>query len=407
MLTGSRSLGAVLIDRSPIYGDFRVRGIDVVQTVQPLPGGLLDPKGGPVLGGLRPPSVFPSLPGGGTPIGDTQTVAYAGVAVDATKPATAIVYVDMNGTATTMPNQVLDVTLTARLGGRALPQTLTQTVVRPQVSTTRFVTAAERDDVTFGAQFALPAAWLAAQTLSGERLDLVAKVALPITSLVGRIRQCDGDGCAANDEFRLTGIPVFRLPEITIANVELRGRSVPNGAPPPVGSLTPAAQVLARAVQLFPGGERFVIPPFAGSLDIGFEQNLSLADHECTDFKFKDARSCRMYYVGQRMERWQLDNTLRGVYRDYQILFGVHDYGLPSGNREPGWQWGVQVLGLNVPPYMAINSGTANRPFTAAAHEFGHVMSAPHAGQTAPTRASATRSRASSGRPTTWAGCRA
>jgi hypothetical protein len=384
-LSGSRALTPFESGPRRVYGDVRIRGIDLYQTVQPSPGGLLDPAG-TVIGGLALPSALANVQGGGTPFTGTQTAPYAGVRVDATKPATAIVYVDMNVTPTTQPNQALEVTLSARVGGRALTQTRTQTITSPQTSSTRFVTAAERDDPRFGVQFPVPAAWLASATASGERLDLQAQVQLPLQARLTGVDQCAAPTCGDNDTFRLTGIPVFRLPDIVVASLEMRGRSVPNGAPPPPNSLAQASQVLARAVQLFPGGERISLPPFAGSIDIGFEQNVSLADHECLEDLggFRSTRSCRQYYIGQRMQRWELDNRTAGIYRDYQMLVGIHDYLNNDGSREPGWQFGVQVLGLGVPPYLTVNSGTAGRPLTAAAHELGHALGAPHAGQACP-----------------------
>src|SRR5262249_15862649 len=115
------------------YGDFRVRGIDVFQTVQPNNGARM--FGFPDAAGVSPP--FPLSCGGGTPPefpvncgsftpADPPRTGYRGVALDARKRTTAVAYVDMANTAASDGAQALDVILRARVGGRLLSGAITQ-----------------------------------------------------------------------------------------------------------------------------------------------------------------------------------------------------------------------------------------------------------------------------------------
>ena len=84
------------------------------------------------------------------------------------------------------------------------------------------------------------------------------------------------------------------------------------------------------------------------------------------------------------MERWFADNEqTANAAGHYDAMLGLHDYRTGDvGNDvlEPGWTAGANTLanGAGVPLFTA-NQGSAGRPLTAAAHEFGHVIGAPHA----------------------------
>jgi hypothetical protein len=269
VLSGLTAVAPLEVSGRP-YGDFRIRGIDVIQTVQPLPGAQMF--------GYNPSATFPSLCGGGTPTsflvcapGSTpspQRTSYVGVPLDARKTTTAVVYVDMANTAASDATQPLNVTLRARVGGRLLGPSLTQQTANPPVSATPWVTSAERVNPKYGLQFDVPAAWLASAVLSGERLDLEASVGLPVGAGKGYLRECSlittltGPGCAADDRFRLDGVAVYDdLPELTI-------RSVPLVAGFSAAALAPPQTTLSKVVEVFPGGTRLNILPYNGSIDI-------------------------------------------------------------------------------------------------------------------------------------------
>ena len=129
MLSGLKNSPAIQL--KPAYGNFRVRGIDVFQIVQP--------SAGAQTFGYNPNAPLTSIPfatfcGGGTPTSYRQTgnpgavrssdapqrVAYSGVRFDERKPTTAMVYVDMVSQIASDPAQPLDVTLSALVGGRVL-----------------------------------------------------------------------------------------------------------------------------------------------------------------------------------------------------------------------------------------------------------------------------------------------
>ena len=65
----------------------------------------------------------------------------------------------------------------------------------------------------------------------------------------------------------------------------------------------------------------------------------------------------------------------------YQATFGFFEYG-----GEPGWTstsccptWATFDPHFGASPLFFADAGGLNRPLTAAAHELGHVYSAPHA----------------------------
>ena len=141
---------------------------------------------------------------------------------------------------------------------------MTATITDPPLAPTPFVTPAERGAPGFGVRFEVPASWLAAAVLSGEHhLDLQASVSLPVGAAAGSARECDGgvaSGCAADDSFRLDGVPVYDdLPALTIRSLPLLDSNQ---------TLTPPDQVIAKALQVYPGGERLSVLLNYGSVDI-------------------------------------------------------------------------------------------------------------------------------------------
>ena len=401
VLSGLKNIPAIRL--KPAYGNFRARGIDIFQTVQP--------SAGAQTFGFNPSAPLTSIPfatycGGGTPtsyrqtgnaaapcasVGAPQRVAYSGVRFDERKPATAVVYVDMVSGVASDPAQPLEVTLNALVGGQVLSKGLTATITNPPLAATPFVTPAERGAPGFGVRFSVPASWLAVAVLSGEHhLDLQASVSLPVGAAAGSARECDGgttSGCAADDSFRLDGVPVYDdLPDLTIRSLPLLDGNQ---------TLTPPDQVIAKALQVYPGGERFSVLPYDGSVDITSAAARSYADPACTPYRTSapagetgpqqaarisaDTRTCRQAGVNQALDEWWKSDTANRS--GYNLLMAVHSYPLsPGSNNEPGWtRGGTTITTPGQMPTIAINQGDLGRPLTAAAHEFGHAMGLLHA----------------------------
>ncbi len=358
--------GALAIRLAPPYGNFRIKGIDVFQVVQPNSGAThWAPGAGP----------FPSFLGGGTPTsysalpplfliasdGDPQVTPYDGVPLDATKPTTAVVYIDQQPGA---GMDFLEVKLSAFRNGK-LVDSLRQRLGTRTPATQAWVSRTERDTPASGLQFELPSWWL-----HGGDLDLRADAYFEAYRARALLRQCDPNPCTADDWYLLHGIPARRLPRLDIATLELRSGGVALNSP---------EAVFAKARQMIPGGERIHFRPYAAALDITFESGLTLKDWECYEPKFKEDRDCKQAYVGARLQRWFWDTPGS----NHHALVGIHRYNIEAGKPEPGWASfrGIPKNdGIVIDPIFTVNDGAAMRPKTAAAHELGHILTAPHAG---------------------------
>ncbi|HVP03732.1 MAG TPA: LamG domain-containing protein [Solirubrobacteraceae bacterium] len=388
----------------PPYGNLRVRGIDVYQTVQP--------NSGAQMFGF-PSGAFPSLPGGGTPtsyhlIGlggilstfTPQQAQYAGVTLDSLKQTTAVVYVNTTTGPAGDPTLPLQVTLTALRGGKQVGQPLVRTITNPPQTSDVVVSAFDRKRT--GVFFNVPAEWLA-----GGKLDLQASVNFEpgqLGATYGR-RECDTP-CASDDTFTLKGVPAEGLPQLVIASIQLKTAGQANMPAP--------TTVLSAARKLIPGGERMVVLPYQATLDITTEAGLTGAvtpsppgspvawtcngaTYTAPNFTSLGQvnRACRIAAVGARVMGWMATNPARELVQDglqlrliehYDILFAGHNYPTGAGGTEPGWENNGNITDvsdiapLGPGPFIAIT--TASRPLTAAAHELGHALSAPHADQT-------------------------
>jgi hypothetical protein len=385
------------------YGNFRIRGIDVFQVVQPTScAGTF---------GYLPNAAFPCVLGGGTPTsysrlgritGDHQHATYLGVPIDADKRTTAVVYVDATE-ALASASQALDVTLLARYNGRQIGNiTLTRRITNPPLSSTPWVTAAERGNPLFGVQFQIPAIWLQVPATLGGTLDLQASVRLPVgTSRL--IAECSAPrNCSSDDTYRLNAVPSQHVLPLNVRSVELLGA---NQAP--TGSITEPDRVLFRARQVYPGGDAMEVPPYSVWLGVRDQEALTATSvppnkgevapvFTCNGARYASTsaatatvatatRSCRSSAIGAVVARWEVDNPGSG----YDLTAMIHNYlTAPGGVTEPGWTATgsngtlatVQPQpGAYVRPLILINDGSANRPLTAAAHEFGHALGMPHA----------------------------
>ena len=261
-----RRLLPLVVPTFPL-GNVRVRGIDVFQVVQP--------NSGAQTYGYKPntpTTAFPSLRGGGTPNnflgfgridGNHQFASYLGVPIDADHVTTAVVYVSATE-ALASATQPFDVTLQAQYHGRQIGNlTLTRRITNPPVSTSPWVTAAERANVLDGVQFQIPAIWLQVPATLGGTLDLVAHVGLPVgTSRL--ITECaPGRDCTSDDTYRLNAVPAAHVTPLTVRSVELIG-----AGQNPNGGITAPDQVFAGVRKLYPGAENLETPPYSAWLGV-------------------------------------------------------------------------------------------------------------------------------------------
>lgn len=401
-----RRLSPVTVPLSA-YGNFRIRGIDVFQVVQPNTCATMF---------SFPAGAFPCMAGGGTPTAygptgrprpgaDPQRTSYVGVNIDADKRTTAVVYLDR--TSGENNGNPLEVTLTALSHGRQVGAPLTRRIPGPLPSgSTPWVTAAERGNPSDGVQFQIPARWLqvAARSARGT-IDLVARVGFPpgLPHLlavecnpreltVKNLHLLVPSTCGSDDVFRLDHLPALHLIALQIRSLELLG----NGQGP--GSIAPAGPLLTRARQLFPGGERMTVWPYENWIGVRDQETLSATSvppkagetppvWTCNTVRYPNStsdaatRACRSSAVAAVVRQWDTENPSAG----FDATVGVHDYTIPSGGgttKEPGVTFGSLPIAPPASgagaPLALINDGTT-RPLGATAHEIGHVLGLVHA----------------------------
>ena len=386
ILTGLASQPLAELIR-PEVGNFRIRGIDIFQVVQPssgaqmfgFPSGAFVDYGTDGSGGTPTnyrgdfDVLLPGLP--------AQRVTYDGVPLDAGKPATAVVYASMTDGPPVKPAQPLELTLRFKVGGRTLDED-TQIVLPGNLPVTprRVVTAAQRDDPASGIQFTVPG-WVLSQAAGGA-LELEAEFRLPAGDLVRGLTECRRSGCLDDNRFRLTAAPVFRGPRLNIFALQLLGRGQT--------ALPTPGHVLASARRLWPGGESMSVPSgYGATLDVGDEENFSYLDHECEDdADLGSVRRCRQHYLEQRIVNWMTENPV--PVSNSHMLYAGHDY--LNNERdgvtryEPGFTLTGSHLGIWSPGYRlpVFTSSTREDAIRTGdpAHELGHALSAPHAGLT-------------------------
>ncbi|MDQ2894592.1 MAG: hypothetical protein M3Y09_02925 [Actinomycetota bacterium] len=409
------------------YGNFRIRGIDVFQVVQPNScAAMFSFPAGP----------FPCLSGGGTPTNyylpagtltagaDPQRTSYLGVNIDADKQTTAVVYVDRTE-GVDNPGQHLEVTLKALSHGRQIGTALTRGLTKPlRFSSTPWVAPSERNDPAYGVQFQIPAKWLqVAARGRGATIDLVATIGFPAGTPKLIAVECNprqltvknlnilvNRDCSPDNSFRLDHLPALHLLPLQIRSFELLG----NGQNP-VGSITAPDKVLSKARQLYPGGERMSVWPYANWIGVRDQETLTATAapvalkgetapvFTCNGLRYGSTaatattpivpqtvstatRSCREGAIAAVVAQWETENPDSG----FDATVAVHDYKYPGSAggslTEGGWTdlahgtlATAQSRSEALHPLFLVNDGSANRPIGAAAHELGHVLGLPHA----------------------------
>lgn len=415
VLTGQKS--AISLFTTKTYGNVQVRGIDVFQTVQPDAQTQTfgwDRRTFFGLCGGGTPTVFspgpsnPTAPCGSAPVAggvlpvtpqqlssDPQSVTYNGVEIDAQKDATAIVYVNTTDGPPADPNAKLLLRLRGLVKDKPLPDQVTTTISGIRERSERWVDASERANPASAFRVRIPWSWLdaAARTSGGYGLELEASVSISIADTgfqecaTGSIAPTLGQPapCAKDNTFRLGFIPVRDdLPNLVLRTLPLVGSKQRGTRGPPLQGPNSTLKVVT---DLFPGGNRFRIEPFSVPVDITSADRLTIDDKYCEAFRAKkdvpgstdDLRGCKMAKVGSLVNTWLAADQANRT--GYDALVGIHDYNANGGD-EPGWKpGGAELRQTDRVPRLFVNDGSLKRPFTAAAHEFGHLLSAPHADQ--------------------------
>jgi hypothetical protein len=385
------------------FGNFRVRGIDVFQVVQPTNNAPQFDTSGPFApgwcGGGTPTAFAPvggqCLPAGGRP----GQATYRGVTLDAGQRTFARVYVDMEGARTASPTANLRVTLNVEpdlnSAGRARSRGAWQLTDDPPVSTTAYVTAAERGNAAFSVPFEINPAQVQDPTGRNTPLrpmSLTATVSLDgsdgatgARAAVGARDECLGAeaaACAADNTFRLSDIPVVVTPRLSVDFVSLISRFTDDrGRGGGSGIARPSESLLDGLAKLFPGGAGLLVGNTGFGARIDRVDQLTSSSPECAPFPGDETgvRACRAAYVDEALEH--LIQT-EGHLRANTAVIGVHHYPVRQGGPlEPGFQAGpIMASKQQFPARFTINDGSLKRPITAAAREFGHALGLPNAG---------------------------
>ena len=342
---------------------------------------------------------------------DSQYVEYDGVVLDQQKTTVAVVYVDVKNGLPADPNLRYDLELSATRGGRvSLGEPVVKQVENPPQGNQPWVEGFERDNTDpgdgndHGIHFELPSAWIA----RGGSIRLTARLKFPDSVARGTAgywtRQCDAaGGCLENDTFSLNDVPFLASPSLIIGPVELRD-DLADALPRP-------DLVLSEARKLFPGGKRIVVQPYRTMIDISAvddAQYTASALPPCgtppvppcspagmTLFTCNNGaetgasvttQSCRSNYVQRVLQERVARDPARCVgascrpfdesFRKYDVAFGVHEY--PDHR---AWASGDirSVSRSSVNPTPIMTARARERPLTSAAHELGHILTAPHA----------------------------
>ncbi len=369
---------------NPPFGNIRVRGIDVFQTVQP------SAQAATWRWASSPP--FNVSCGGGTPTSfvnssgtcipgpqDQQMVPYDGVILDRDKAAYALVYADIEGRYAPDIDQRFELRLTRVVQG-AERETISQQIQLLPRSDTPYVTAAERGGPSFARRIAIPASWLVDE---GGRLDLRAEIRFVRGFTYVNWRECErGVDCSGDNTFTLYGLNVETVPRVKVASVDLADQRQDAWDP---------NVVLRRAKQLFPGGEGIHAFRTGANVKISHILARQLYMPECAPWKDKgDLKGCIMAGISAVLTDWEARNRTKTANGRTiplaDVVMGLHPEDV-AGN------WAIGDTGtLEAPdafwyPTFTANTvdthptGNTGRYITSNAHELGHAIGMPHAGK--------------------------
>ncbi len=239
------------------------------------------------------------------------------------------------------------------------------------------VTAAERLNAAASYDFTLPLSWTVSGnsrlTLRGEVrqqagiLTSFANARLGRTSAT-RPRECSG--CAANNAFTLVEIPFIPTPTVVIAPV----RMLINGQ----ADLPDPAKVFEAALNLHPGGERFLLQPYQGNLDVSKEAGWTPASPECKAYVDKgEFGNCKNSAYFSRVRAW---DHAQGGLSDMAIGINTQERGAADRSLF-NLPFGKPDLTATAAEVSARPIGLVDvaKPFSSVGHELGHLLGRVHA----------------------------
>ena len=356
--------------------DLRAKGLEVTQGVQ-----TQDPA---FLGGELP-SLFPApTPEDPLPQRRFGNVRYRGVQLAAFSKTVVRFFADATAAGSegeTRATGVIGV-LRGFIGGRELPGSplLAETGARELTNGgCACVTAEERADARAAYNFTLPLDWTAG---GNSRLTLRAELRQPSQVLLpfgkarpqraraAAVRGRECTNCEANNRFTLTDIPFTPTPNVVIAPV----RMLTSGQ----ADLPDPQKVFAQALNVHPGGERFTVQPYQGTLDVTTEAGWTPTSAECKAYvdenRFDDCKNDAYF---NRVVQW---DRAQGGLSDMAIGVNTQERGaatrslfnLPFGDPDLT----ATPNEVSARPVAFVDTG---RPLSSVGHELGHLLGRIHA----------------------------
>ncbi len=353
--------------------DLRAKGLEVTQAVQTQEPGFV---------GGELPSLYPAPRPGALPQRLFGNVRYQGVQLAAFSKTVVRFFADATAAAGGGKSGVAGVigVLRGYRGGKELPGSplLAENGLRTLTDgLCPCVTAKERANPAASYDFTLPLAW----TISGnQRLSLRGELRQqagiltafrdqrPVRIAAVRPRECSG--CAGNNQLTLTDIPFIPTPTVVIAPV----RMLTAGQ----ADLPDPASVFEQALNLHPGGERFVVQPYQADLDVTAEAGWTTASPECKAYvdkgKFGDCKTNAYFARVSRWDRAQggLSDMAVGVNRQQRGSAAHSLFNLPFGNPDKT----ATPNEVSARPVAVVE---ADRPLSSVGHELGHLLGRGHA----------------------------
>lgn len=359
--------------------DLRANGLEVTQSVQT--------RETAFLGGELPSLYFAPVPGE-LPRRSFGNVRYRGVGLAADSKTVARFFADATPAGSSGEPEVKAVigVLRGFRNGRELPGSPLIAENGPRTLTDGrcpCVTATQRADPAGSYDFTLPLSWTVNSrsrlTLRGELRQQAGILttfanARPVrastTARAAAVPPRECATCAGNNRFTLTEIPFTPTPTVVIAPVRMFIQGDP--------ALPDPASVFAPALNVHPGGERFVVEPYQANLDVTTEAGWK-----------EDAPECKTYTARGKFGDCKNDAYLTRVFRWDREQGGLSDMAIGVNTRERGSA--VQSL-FNLPLGNPDKTATPDevsarpiavvattRPLSSVGHEVGHLLARLHA----------------------------